>query len=413
MLTGWAERESTMLRQLPIAIFLLAFLGSFVAAQPRGTLDLTRLKSRHYEIVTDLPRDEAMAYGRHMDIVFAEFTSRLRGFGVRNATPMTLYLMSDQVAYMNLLAGFGINGTNSGGMFFWGGDASGLATFVRGRDRATVLATLQHEGFHQFAYLRISDRLPIWVNEGLAEWFGEALIVRGKLRLGLAPSSRVSALRTAHDRRDLMTLEDFLTMTSREWSNNLRSGSPRGWTQYDQAWSVVHFLIDADDGRYAGMLLDYLKACQQGLDTDQAIERAFKSRDLTQFEKRYLDWLTSDLKPDPISTANEQLEILSDAIAELHRRGLRPASLEEFRDLTLRSSLAATRFEHGQRRDIPIDDRWFVPPPPDRPNATTSLVFEPGVDDGLPTLRIEGLRVSVRLAWDSVMAVPVPRVVLD
>lgn len=398
-------------------MILLCALGvtasSLVAAQPRGTVDLSRLKSRHYDIVTDLPRDEALAFGRHMDIVFAEFTKRLRGFGVRNATPMTLYLMSDQDAYMRLLAGFGINGTNSGGMFFWGGDASGLATFVRGRDRATVLATLQHEGFHQFAYLRISDELPIWVNEGLAEWFGEALIVSGKLRLGLAPSSRVAALRIARERRDLMTLESFLKMTSREWSNNLRSGSPRGWTQYDQAWSVVHFLIEADDGKYAGMLLDYLKACQQGLGTDQAIERAFKSRDLTQFERRYLDWLTTDLEPDPISSANEQLEVLSQAALELHRRGLRPASLDEFKSLTLRSSLAATRFEHGRRRDIPIDAAWFQPPPADRRNATTTLTFTPGTDESPPTLAIEGLRVSVRLAWDDESDLPVPRVVLD
>ena len=33
--------------------------------------------------------------------------------------------------------------------------------------------TVQHEGFHQFAHAYISDNLPIWSSEGLAEYFGE------------------------------------------------------------------------------------------------------------------------------------------------------------------------------------------------------------------------------------------------
>lgn len=383
-----------------------------VSAQPRGTRDLTSLKTRHYQIKTDLPRDEALAYGRHMDAIFAEYTRRLRGFGVRNATPMVLYLMSDQREYTRLLGGFGIDATNSGGMFFITQEASGLAVFVEGRDRGTVLSTLQHEGFHQFAYLRISDDLPIWVNEGLAEWFGEALIVNRKLRLGLSRRGRVESLKLAADAGMLMSLEDVLLMSGRQWSANLRSGSLRGWLQYDQAWSVVQFLIHADRGKYSGMLLEYLRACQQGYDADRAIERAFKSRDLTHFEKRYREWLANELEPDPISSANEQLDVLGQGITRLWGRDQNPETLEELGDMLERAQLKAERSDHGMRNEFLIDKTWLEPPAPDRRNRKTSLVLEPSEDGMPPIVRVEGLRVRVYLEWSGTPEAPQYRVVL-
>ena len=40
----------------------------------------------------------------------------------------------------------------------------------------------QHEGFHQFAWSRFAEDLPVWVNEGMAEFFGESVIVGDTLR---------------------------------------------------------------------------------------------------------------------------------------------------------------------------------------------------------------------------------------
>ena len=42
--------------------------------------------------------------------------------------------------------------------------------------------TVQHEGFHQFAHAVIGGDIPTWLNEGLAEYFGEALFTGGRVR---------------------------------------------------------------------------------------------------------------------------------------------------------------------------------------------------------------------------------------
>lgn len=147
--------------------------------------------SRFYKVTTDLPdRKLATEIARHMDAVFAEYSSRMANFrpnpqaAVRPDQRMPLYLIHRQQDYLDLLAAFGFNAANSGGVFFRSPRGSGLATWVEGQSRLKMYYVLQHEGFHQFADARIASGLPPWVNEGLAEYFGDSLMLKGKLVAG-------------------------------------------------------------------------------------------------------------------------------------------------------------------------------------------------------------------------------------
>ena len=56
---------------------------------------------------------------------------------------------------------------------------------------------LQHEGFHQFAFNHIGEALPTWINEGLAQYFEDAIIVGDKMTTGLANARRVEQVKQA------------------------------------------------------------------------------------------------------------------------------------------------------------------------------------------------------------------------
>ena len=89
-----------------------------------------------------------------------------------------------------------------------------------------------------------------WVNEGLAEYFGDGLIVGRKMKLGLATQERVEAVRHAVREAAAIEFDDLLDITSEQWHRNMQGGSSRGHLQYHQSWSVVYFLIQGDKGRY-------------------------------------------------------------------------------------------------------------------------------------------------------------------
>ncbi|MCC7407705.1 MAG: hypothetical protein IT442_06510, partial [Phycisphaeraceae bacterium] len=123
-------------------------------------------RSNYYQIFTNLPPDEAQIYATHMDQVFAAYERRFNAFEERSTGPMPLYLFRSRQDYQAFLKLQQIDGENSGGMFFVCPTGRGLATFVGDQPRAKVFATLQHEGFHQFADKYIGPNLPIWINEG-------------------------------------------------------------------------------------------------------------------------------------------------------------------------------------------------------------------------------------------------------
>ena len=46
---------------------------------------------------------------------------------------------------------------------------------------------VQHEGFHQFAHFVIRGELPTWLNEGIAEYFGESVFTGDGFVSGVIP----------------------------------------------------------------------------------------------------------------------------------------------------------------------------------------------------------------------------------
>src|SRR5439155_3335058 len=61
-------------------------------------------------------------------------------------------------------------------------------------EHAGLWTVLAHEGFHQFIGYELGRGIPVWLNEGMAQWFESATVRNGRLvtgsvdrrRLGLA-----------------------------------------------------------------------------------------------------------------------------------------------------------------------------------------------------------------------------------
>ena len=111
----------------------------------------------------------------------------------------------------------------------------------RNRNLDRLLEVLTHEASHTIMQHQIG-RVPIWINEGLAEYFetmevfGQTVVVR--------PNTHWIATVDRLLRDGLMPLGDFLSMTREKWY--LFNGE--GSLAYAVAWSVTFFLMSSEPG---------------------------------------------------------------------------------------------------------------------------------------------------------------------
>ena len=385
---------------IPIRLSLVLLLALLVGPASGVDSELRSFRSARYTVLTDMQGPGLEELVDHMDKVCAEYLRRFKSFHVRNPGPLNLYLFKDQDSYLRHLATMRINGTGSAGMFFVRGDERGLAAWVGERDIESVKGTLRHEGLHQIAHQRIHQNLPQWVNEGLAEYFQYSMVTSRGLETGLADPAALARIQAAVRRDTHIPLYELLYVTNRDWNDRVRSGEGAS-LQYDQAWSVVHFLVHAKRGQYEDLLIRFLRECSTGKSAQQATEAVF-SRDLATMERAWSAYIL-ELRPDPLVIARAQLGVWENVLRAYDRVGIRPTNGREIEEL-LSSSPPEQSLVWVPRELGPSfgedEDWWRTPPTPIKSGRTATLRFVPDRRQQLPPrVEIVGLRRTLSLVW--------------
>lgn len=365
-------------RFVPILLFLSAMCGEAFADDRTWWDRSTEAVIGQYRIRTDLPAEETRTLGQHLNLMHDEFARRLNdAFGApRNEGPMSVLIFRSRDDYLYTLgARFNIHARGTGGMFFVKPDtapAGVLALWIEHLPRQRVLHVLQHEAFHQFAYRQVGPDLPVWVNEGLAEYFGTAIVVNGKVITGQAPSRSVETVREAVQQAAHVPFRRMLAMTQHDWSGSIAraedGGSATPIRQYTQAWSMVQFLIHAEGGRYTGDFERYLRLLRDGTTSADAFANVFGEEAIDAFEARWRQYAI-DAEPSAFITALERIEFLAEGTLELLRRGKRVQTLESLREHLRDIAFSQTLHHHGLPIVLRADDDAMFKIPSDREAA--------------------------------------------
>ncbi len=179
--------------------------------------------SRYYVVFSDLDAQTTQTAILRVTAVAEEYWGRMKGFGGKITSKYAFYFVGDPAAYAAV-----------------GGQAAGVAY----ADRLVVDASqahesdrwfvTQHEMFHQFALNVIGDKVPVWANEGMADYFGEAAWTGDGLVAGTG----------THDRRQYWLSKAGSLPPFRQ----LLLKKPNDWRQQDQyvqAWAMVYYLQNA------------------------------------------------------------------------------------------------------------------------------------------------------------------------
>lgn len=332
-----------------LVLCFLLLLSNIAGAAP----SLRSLRTTYYNIHTDLEPSLAADMGKRMDAMYLEYSRRLANFVLNKELPLQdVYIFRRQEDYLQFTdRSLG----NTGGVYITGRNI--LAAFLEGQGRDGLRRTLQHEAFHQFAHNCISPNMPVWLNEGLAQVFEEGIFSGDRFSLGQVPPRRVRQLQYDLTHRQLADFAQFMGISNDLWSTHLADNAAAGATQYNQAWAMVHFLINAPEPRtgapkYRARLVRMLDLLHQGRSADDAFTDAF-SNNVEGFQARFMEY-AQNIQATPDATMMERQTVLADLLTELNGRGIKVTSIRQLRDLCARGKFTM----HYQREQI----KWTTDP---------------------------------------------------
>lgn len=349
---AWKSKSRTAVTGLGIAVLWLASSGICSAA----TMRLKTTTSRHYRLHHNLAPAEARGYAGHMDAVFEEYHRRFSHLHSAKGDDMSLYLFRTQPQFVRYLASHGIHAENTSGMFFVQPNFKGLATWTQDKSVTATVSVLQHEGFHQFAHRYYGSKLPVWINEGLAQYFEDGIFINGRMKLGIAHSRRIETVRQALRRGATIGFNELINMTYEEWKSRVISGDASASVLYAQSWSMVFFLIHGNKERYRVAFDTYLNTVATGTPSRNAFHSAFRINNTSSFEKRWKHFAHS-IKPDALNTAMTRMEFLGEGLRMLQEKFQKhPRSTGALRRALQRVKFRTMRQAHGFKFEISAMD---------------------------------------------------------
>ncbi len=279
---------------------LLALASAWVlAAGAQAALPV--YPTRYYVLNTDLDPNGVQEVTMRITLMAEEYQRRTQGFAGQVRDRLPFYVFTKRADY---IAAGGMPG--SAGVF----TGHALAAVLTEAKPEFTWHTIQHEGFHQFVHATMGDQIPVWANEGMAEYFGEGRFTGDRFIVGLIPPERLARIQKGIKEAKFRSLKGMMTTSHDLWNSKLAAEN------YDQAWSMVQFLAHGDHGRYEQPFNAFLKDVSRQMDWERAWQKNF-GNDVVAFEQRWKEyWL--GLPDDP--TAELRAEAVLSTVTSFYAR---------------------------------------------------------------------------------------------
>ena len=166
------------------------------------------------------------------------------------------------------------------------GQAHPAGIYVSGEERDFVALRTNIEGdnpyevvYHEYAHaiLNLNFReLPVWLGEGLAEYFGNSRIRDNEVNIGIPSRYHVETLRQSR----LIPIDELLRADHQSPFYNEQN---RVSVFYAESWAIVHYLLLDPVARQRQLLPNFLKAWEATGDQVEAAQNTFG--DLKKFSQ--------------------------------------------------------------------------------------------------------------------------------
>lgn len=279
LLPGW----STLLAMRKFAGMLLVLLAT--ACPALAAPKWVEVNSPHFKVLTDAGPYEALALAEQFERMRETFTTLLRT-NPSDAAPVLVIALRNGKEFRQIEPAA-----------YLGKGKLDLAGYFMERDgQAYILLRLDTEGphpyatiYHEYTHYILRDDytwMPLWLNEGLAEFYQNTDIYSGEVDLGQPNLDDLMYLRD----HKLIPVATLMQITA---SSPYYHEEQKGTIFYAESWALVHYLIVLDRQNGTERLEAYENNLMNREDGLTAARNAFGSlRKLDKDLSDYLDHLS-------------------------------------------------------------------------------------------------------------------------
>ncbi|MBK9139371.1 MAG: hypothetical protein IPM17_11530 [Verrucomicrobia bacterium] len=249
--------------RLPAALTWLTLLAC--AGGVEAQTNLIRLSSPHFALITDGPTATVNQLSLELE-VFRQTVSRFLGLPREQRSRVNVYLWADRSVFEEFRPPSESKTKDLGGFHVTDGFTHALVVRL-----LPDLARTREVMFHEYTHLltsRLFQRVPVWMNEGLAEVLSTFQVGNRQFVIGGPKPGRIRALESD----GVMPVGELIEV--RQESSAYQHGRevPRF---YASAWNLTHALTIAPTGFNGAALRNYI--IQSGIQTNraEAFRRAF------------------------------------------------------------------------------------------------------------------------------------------
>ena len=252
------------------AVVFLIFLSATFSATARDPgAPWIEVKSPHFQVLTDSNEKQARHVAGQLERMRAVFHTLFPEVVGDTASPIVVLALKDKKSFQALEpAAYLARGQL---------DLAGL--FLRAPDKNYILLRLDAQGEHPFATVYheythflsskgMEEWLPLWLNEGLAEFYQNTDIGEKEVRLGQPSADDILYLR----QNRLLPLPVLFKV---DHSSPYYHEEQKGSVFYAESWALTHYLMVMDHDKGGKRLTDYVKLVSQKEDPVVAAQTAF------------------------------------------------------------------------------------------------------------------------------------------
>ncbi len=226
------------------------------------------VRSLHFTIVTNAGEKMGRRIADQFERMRSVFQVQFPHLSLDNGSPITVLAIRDEKDFRTL----------EPQSFLAKGQLKLGGLFLRAPDKNYVLMRVDAEGEHPYAviyheythYLLSSDVewLPLWLNEGMAEFFQNTEIHEKDVALGQPSPKNLQLLREGR-------LLPLATLFAVDATSPYYHEENKGSIFYAESWALTHYLYTRDYQEKRRLIPDYAELLAKKVDSVTAATRAF------------------------------------------------------------------------------------------------------------------------------------------
>ena len=261
-----------------LILLLVWIVGTRLEAAPIDANGWLAVRSPNFVLYTHAEPERGVEIVQGLERFRSMFARLAPSLELRSPTPTKLFAFRDAHAYAGYKRGPSGGSVQVLGQFVRQFDVNYITLDASALQRG-ALGVIQHEYVHYFVRHNF-PRVPLWFNEGLAEYYSTFEIEGEHARLGRPVEDHWRRLREAE-------LDLGRVLNAHRGSSDYHEASRVG-TFYATSWALVHYLLAS--GERLDQTAEYLVRLGQGEDPERAFEAAFGDR-LSRFEDQLREYL--------------------------------------------------------------------------------------------------------------------------